>query len=103
MIFWTNVLNEILLKRASASELLLHQFLQATESKKHMVELSQRFSETVKKRYREMKKKMVNPDYQRLQNTIMAQTTSSRVEMAGRTTADHRMSGLKTRVARSQP
>ena len=83
-------------KRASASELLLHPFLQTTDSKKHMVELSQRFSETVKKRYREMKKKkMANPDYQRSQNTVIAQTISSRVEMAGRTTADHRMSGLK--------
>ena len=44
-------------KRASASELLLHPFVQGTESKNHMIELSDRFCETVKKRAREVKKK----------------------------------------------
>ena len=43
-------------KRASASELLLHPFLQATESKDHIIELSHRLGDAVMKKARKKKK-----------------------------------------------
>ena len=55
MIFFDKCLERNPDKRASASELLLHPFLQGTESKGHMIEVSHRFGEAVMKKGREMK------------------------------------------------